>query len=161
MEKPAEQFPALATRRLRLRRIEPRDAIGLHAGFGDHAVMRFWNLPASQTLAVTEKSLERFAETTSLYSHMAWAIAAAVNDPCIGIVDYHYREAWNKCLELGCIIAPKHRRKGFATEAVQALLDYCCDELGDTYRSSLLSGISSSPAALRARFIRSSVSTRQ
>ena len=123
------KFPALTTRRLRLRRFEPRDAAGLHVCFGDLDAMRFWNFPASKTLAETEKSLGWLGKTTSPYDHLAWAVCKKSNDQCIGMVNYHHRDARNRRLELGYIIAPKHQGNGFGTEAVRAVLDYCADEL--------------------------------
>ena len=130
MPKAGETFPTLMTRRLRLRQIEPRDATGLHACFGDLEAMRFWNFPASRTLADTEKTLAWLAKTTSPYDHLAWAIADKAKDQCIGMVNYHHREARNKRLELGYFIAPRHQGQGFGTEAVQVVLDYCVGRLG-------------------------------
>jgi len=125
----ADTFPTLMSKRLRLRRFETRDLAGLHACFGDQAAMRFWNIPASRTMAETEKELRWLRKTTSPYEHLAWAVCKKTDDRCIGMVNYHHRDARNRRLELGYIIAPKQQRKGFATEALQALFDYCSQEL--------------------------------
>ena len=45
------------------------------------------------------------------------------------MVNYHHREVRNRRLEIGYIIARKHQGRGFGTEAVQALIQYCTDEL--------------------------------
>jgi [ribosomal protein S5]-alanine N-acetyltransferase len=128
--KRTDAFPTLATRRLRLRRFEPRDAQGLHACFGDPDAMAYWNFPACTTLADTAKSLAWLGKITSPYDHLAWAVAAKASDQCIGMVNYHHRDARNRRLELGYIIAPKHQRKGLGREAVRAVLDHCVEELG-------------------------------
>jgi ribosomal-protein-alanine N-acetyltransferase len=128
--KPREAFPTLSTRRLRLRRVERSDAGGLHACFGDPNAMRYWDFPAVETIAETERILRWLAKTTSPYDHLAWAITESANDTCIGMVCYHHREARNKRLELGYIVAPQHQGRGFGTEAVRALLDYCVGKLG-------------------------------
>jgi len=130
MAKSTQEFPALTTGRLHLRRVEPRDKMDLHACFGDPEAMRFWNFPASTTVAETERTLGWLSKTTSPYDHLAWTIADQSNDQCIGIVNYHHRGARNKRLEIGYIIAPKQQRKGFGTEAVRATVDYCADKLG-------------------------------
>jgi [ribosomal protein S5]-alanine N-acetyltransferase len=130
MARAVEEFPAFITQRLHLRRIEQRDVSGLHACFGDQEAMRFWNFPASRTPADTEKTLAWLAKTTSPYDHLAWAIADQAKDQCIGMVNYHHREARNKRLELGYFIAPRHQGQGFGTEAVQSVLDYCVGRLG-------------------------------
>jgi [ribosomal protein S5]-alanine N-acetyltransferase len=125
----AETFPTLITKRLRLRRFEPRDLAALHACFSDQDAMRFWNFPACSTRAETEKVLGWLRKTTSPYDHLAWAVAKKADDRCIGMVNYHRRDARNRRLEFGYIIAPKQQRNGFAAEALQALRDYCIDEL--------------------------------
>jgi len=125
----ADTFPTLMSKRLRLRRFETRDLAGLHACFGDQAAMRFWNIPPSRTMAETEKVLRWLRKTTSPYEHLAWAVCKKTDDRCIGMVNYHHRDARNRRLELGYIIAPKQQRKGFGTEALQALFDYCSQEL--------------------------------
>jgi ribosomal-protein-alanine N-acetyltransferase len=130
MSKPREAFPTLSTQRLRLRRVERRDAGGLHACFGDPAAMRYWDFPACGTRAETERILRWLAKATNTYDHLAWAIADPASDACFGMVCYHHREPRNKRLELGYILAPRHHGRGFGTEAVRAVLHYCVGELG-------------------------------
>ena len=133
MAKSADTFPTLVTRRLRLRQFEPHDAASLHACFGDQDAMRFWNFPACKTMAETEKALRWLSKTTSPYDHLAWAVCKKSHDQCIGMVNYHHRDARNRRLELGYIIATKHQRKGFGAEIVRAVLKYCVNEL-DVHR---------------------------
>jgi|SRR5262245_24885597 RimJ/RimL family protein N-acetyltransferase len=125
-----EAFPALSTERLRLRRVELRDASGLHACFGDPVAMRYWDIPRCRTVADTERVVRWLAKTTSPHDHLAWAITEGSADACIGMVCYHHREARNKRLELGYIVAPEHQRRGLGTEAVRAVLVYCAGKLG-------------------------------
>ena len=54
--KSSTTYPPLATKRLRLRRFEARDLLGLHACFGDEHGMRYWNSPACKTEAETERA---------------------------------------------------------------------------------------------------------
>ena len=129
MAKSAQSFPALTTRRLNLRRVEARDAPALHACFGDLDAMQFWNFPASRTMGDTEKILTWLSKTSSPYDHLAWAISERSNDQCIGMVNYNRRDARNRRLEIGYIVARKHQRNGIGSEAVQALLDYCAEKL--------------------------------
>jgi [ribosomal protein S5]-alanine N-acetyltransferase len=133
MAKTADTFPTLVTRRLRLRRFEPHDAAALHACLGDQDAMRFWNSPARKTMAETEKALSWLSKTTSPYDHLAWAVCKKSNGQCVGMINYHHRDARNRRLELGYIIAPKHQRQGFAAESLRPVLKYCVDEL-DVHR---------------------------
>ena len=41
------------------------------------------------------------------------------------MVNYHHREAQNRRLEVGYILAPSHQGRGLMTEAMQVLLDRC------------------------------------
>jgi len=117
------------TQRLRLRQFQPRDVDGLHACFGDVEAMRYWNFPACRSKAETTRWIEILARTTSPHSYQAWALAEKRSDRCIGLVNYHHREAHNRRLEIGYILAPAHHRQGLMTEALQAFMAFCFDEL--------------------------------
>src|SRR6516165_9626712 len=111
MVKSADACPILTTRRLHLRRVLPRDKVGFHACFGDFESMRYWNFPASKTVAETEKALGWLAKTSSPCDHLAWTVADRADDQCIGMVNYHHREVQNRGLEIGYIIGRKHQGK--------------------------------------------------
>lgn len=125
----AKAHPTLATKRLRLRQFEPRDVEGLHACFGDEEAMRFWNFPACKTEAESARWLRILEKNTSPYAYLAWAVVDKRSDRCIGMVNYHHREAQNRRLEIGYILAPAQQGRGLMTEAMQALLAYCFEEL--------------------------------
>lgn len=124
-------FPVLSTKRLRLRAFEARDADGLHRCLGDAHAMRYWNLPASAALEETAKLITNWlGKTSSPYEHLAWAVTRQADDACIGMICYHHRETRHRKLEIGYCIAPKQQRKGYASEAVMAVLDHCHGALG-------------------------------
>lgn len=125
MPKAAAAFPVLTTRRLRLRQVEPRDAVALHACFSDPTAMRYWNFPSSYSLAETEKIMGWLGKASSPYSTLAWTVARKTDDACIGMVNYHNREARHARLDIGYIIAPGEQRRGLGAEAVAALVAYC------------------------------------
>jgi ribosomal-protein-alanine N-acetyltransferase len=127
--KTSQTFPTLATKRLRLRQFEARDLQGLHACFGDPDAMRYWNFPACKTEAETEPKLHYLAKTTSPNDYLAWAVAEKRSDHCIGMVNYHHREARNRRLEIGYIVMPARQGQGLGAEAVAALVEYCLESL--------------------------------
>src|SRR5262245_30146256 len=92
--------------------------------------MRYWNFPACETRAESARWARILARTSSPYSYHAWAMAEKRGDRCIGMVNYHHREAHNKRLEIGYILARSHYGRGLMTEALQALITYCFDALG-------------------------------
>ena len=130
MAKPGGSFPVLTTKHLRLRQFAGRDLDGLHACFGDEAAMRYWNFPACETKVETGRWLRQLAKTTSPYQYLAWAVAEKRSDRCIGMINYHHREARNDRLEIGYIVTPSQQRRGIAKEAVGALIKYCLEDLG-------------------------------
>lgn len=129
MAKTDKTFPTLATRRLRLRQFEARDLPGLHACFGDEGAMRYWNTPACTSEVETGRWLKYLAKTTSPYDYLAWAVTDKRGDRCIGMINYHHREARHARLEIGYIVAPAQQGRGLMTEAVAALVAYCFDRL--------------------------------
>jgi len=127
--KTGNAFPTLATKRLKLRAFAARDLQGLHACFGDEQAMRYWNTPASSSEAETERWLKYLAKTTSPNAYLAWAVAEKRSDRCIGMVNYHHREARNRRLEIGYIVMPARQGQGLGAEAVAALVEYCLESL--------------------------------
>ena len=76
-----------------------------------------------------QPKLHYLAKTSSPYDYLAWAVADKRSDRCIGLVNYHHREARNEKLEIGYILAPAQQGRGLMTEAVAALVAYCFGEL--------------------------------
>jgi ribosomal-protein-alanine N-acetyltransferase len=126
--KSSRLFPELTTPRLRLRRFETRDVDGLHACFGDREAMRYWIFAACKNKAETARWVRVLARAAPI-KYQAWAVAEKRGDRCIGMVNYHHREAHNRRLEIGYILAPSHHGKGLMTEALQALIGHCIDKL--------------------------------
>ncbi len=122
-------FPTILTKRLRLRQFEPRDDVGLHACLGDEKLVRFWDFSACESIAETKRWVRVLAKTTSAYDSLAWAVADASTDECIGMVNYHHREARYRRLEIGYILNAKWHGRGLMSEAVQALMTHCVDHL--------------------------------
>lgn len=124
MAKPTN-FPELATPRLRLRQFEERDLDGLHACFGDADAMRYWNFPPCKTKAETARWVRILSKVSTPYEYLAWAVAERRSDRCIGMLIYHHREAHNRRLEIGYMLARAHYGRGLMKEAVEALIGYC------------------------------------
>jgi [ribosomal protein S5]-alanine N-acetyltransferase len=129
MPRPPIAHPILATPRLRLRQFRLDDIDAMHACFGHAVAMRFWHHPAHTRRTQTEQVVRRCI--TSIPSKgRAWAVADAGNDLCLGMVDYHNANVRHRSADIGYIIHPSHHRRGIATEAVGALLDFCFATLG-------------------------------
>jgi ribosomal-protein-alanine N-acetyltransferase len=122
--------PILETPRLRLRPFTDTDLDGLHALYGDTEAMRYWSFPPSRDRAETARRLRWHVNGYKPAVYAIWAVAPRRGRRCIGMVNYHHREARERRLEVGYIIARAHWGKGLAREAMSAVLRHCIDTLG-------------------------------
>jgi [ribosomal protein S5]-alanine N-acetyltransferase len=63
-------------------------------------------------------------DSRDLFRGRYYAVALPDSDEIIGVVARGLKETLNE-IEIGYFISEKHRRKGFAEEAVNALVDWC------------------------------------
>ena len=124
-------LPTLETDRLVLREIAESDAEGLHAAYGDPEAMRFWDFPATSTVAETT-ALIKEALAGGRIRLGVWAILKR-NGPFVGMVNYHNRDTRNRRLEIGWIVVPAYWRQGIMTEAAGAVLHHCFNAM-NTHR---------------------------
>ncbi|MBZ9600646.1 GNAT family N-acetyltransferase [Phyllobacterium chamaecytisi] len=129
----AGTFPKILTERLRLRRFEPKDDVGLHACIGDANLVRYWDFSACKNIQETRRWVRVLAKTMSPDESIAWAVAERDSDNCIGMVNYHHREPLNRRLEIGYILRSEWHGRGLMSEAVQAVMSHCLVKL-NTHR---------------------------
>jgi RimJ/RimL family protein N-acetyltransferase len=110
--------------RVVLRALRDSDATALHTAYGDPETMRFWDLAPSRDVLQTAARVGR-ALGVGEYWHGIWVIQRREDEQFLGIVNYHHREAWNRRLELGWMLARAHRGQGFMTEAATLVLRHC------------------------------------
>jgi [ribosomal protein S5]-alanine N-acetyltransferase len=145
-------LPTFATQRLIVRQIQASDAEGLHHAYGDPEAMRFWDFPATRSVADTA-ALIKGAVGPKITSGV-WAILRRSGE-FVGMINYHHREAHNRRLELGWIIVPAHWRQGLMTEAARPVLEFCFKGL-QTHRIEALiepENIASRALAARLGFV--------
>jgi [ribosomal protein S5]-alanine N-acetyltransferase len=113
----------LETKRLRIRQFEPeRDARPLHELWGDPEAMRFISGGASTSVEETRERLARASERTSA-GWGFWALAKRQSGQLVGGVGL-FPLAWKGPeIELAYHIVPSSWNRGYASEAVRALLD--------------------------------------
>ena len=124
-----EEHPVLLTKRLRLRRLQMDDVDAMHKCYGDAEAMRYWNRPAHARRDETDRAVRR-AMVFAPWKRMVWAVARDPGDRCIGMVNYHNADMDNRRAEIGYIIQPSQQGKGFALEAVSAVISFCFAEMG-------------------------------
>lgn len=103
---------------LLLRAAEPGDLHDLHAIFSNADAMRYWSTAPHESLARTQESLD----------HM---IAAAARNLTYFVIENHARVIGMAGLyegdEIGFMLHPAHWRKGYGTQALQAIIPYLFD----------------------------------
>lgn len=111
----------LRTEHLKLRRYRPEDAEELYRYFGqDPSTYQYsgWNPYA--TPEMTRKTIERFIESYRDGHSYSWVMD--VDDVIVGTIGaYDYKGG---CIEVGLTVNKGWRGRGFATEALQRVLDY-------------------------------------
>jgi ribosomal-protein-alanine N-acetyltransferase len=128
----APDVPILETEHLRLRPLTEADAAGLHEAFGDPEAMRFWDMTASRDLAETQARIHRSIAVDRTW-HASYAVELRETGRFVGAVNYHERKPWFRRLALGWMIVPSCWQRGYARQAVGALIGHCFDHL-DTHR---------------------------
>jgi [ribosomal protein S5]-alanine N-acetyltransferase len=126
-------IPELHTPRLRLRRLLETDAPDLHVAYGDADTMRFWDSLPSRDVAETAARIRQSVDANPQW-HAAFAVLQRETGRFVGMVNYHWRQPWNRRLAIGWILARPWWRQGFAGEATGALLEHCFTALG-THRA--------------------------
>jgi ribosomal-protein-alanine N-acetyltransferase len=129
MAKGQKPHPIFATERLVLRQFRVEDTDAMHEYFSDPDAMRYWHKPVHAKRIETERAVRNYIDCTPSY-YRFWAVASAETDRCHGLVAYSDGHIRSKRVSIGYLIDPACQRRGIATEAVSAVLDFCFGELG-------------------------------
>ena len=124
-----DSLPSLNTERMRLRWLTEADVDALYRIFSHPQVVRYWGAPAlanrDAAAALLSETQENFHKRTS----MKWGVAELDSDQIIGTVTLFNLNFDNKRAEIGYGLDYNYWRKGYVTEALDALLSYAFDEL--------------------------------
>lgn len=132
MDLPAEPELPLHTGRLVLRAFEPGDADALYAFHSDPETVRYVPF-APRTREQTADVLQRKMAHTALRQEgdlLELAVVRADDQTLIGDVLLILRSLEHETLEVGYIFAPAAGGRGYATEAVRALVDLAFGPVG-------------------------------
>ena len=132
MELPARPALPIRTSRLVLRAFAVEDRDPLYAFHSDPAAVRYVPFPPRTRDQVVEV-LRRKAANTELRQEgdlLELAVAPADDPTLIGDVLLALRSVEHQTLELGYIFAPASGGRGYATEAVRALVDLAFGLIG-------------------------------
>jgi RimJ/RimL family protein N-acetyltransferase len=114
----------LTTARLKLRWMTEADIPGHHAVFSDPLVARYWSSEPWTDIKQAEQSI---AETMAAYrdgTGVRFGIELLATGELIGNASLHHFFERNRRCEIGYALGSKHWGQGYASEALEALLDH-------------------------------------
>jgi len=120
----------LKTSRLTLRPITIADADALFEARGDPEVMRYWDWPAQKSAAQIRKVFEAHIREISGGGTLWWVAALSPDGPAIGECDLSEIDAQHRRAEVGFLFARRWWGKGYAREAMEAVIEYGFGSLG-------------------------------
>lgn len=123
-------LPLLAGPRLRLRQLQAADLPALFAVFSDPAVMRYWSHPPFATPDDARWYLADIEAGRVNRTLWQWGIARNEDDAVIGTVTVYAVDAGNRRAEIGYALGSAHWRRGYAEEALRAVLAHAFGPLG-------------------------------
>jgi ribosomal-protein-alanine N-acetyltransferase len=120
--KPARKFPALATRRLRLRAPKPVDAKAFRAIVAFPEVTRYSDWPDAASQTQTERIMRWMTKLFASGKGCAWMIEDVASGTLIGAIRFNRIERKARFGEIGYELASPFWGKGLMTEAVRAVV---------------------------------------
>lgn len=116
--------------RVRLRPVEPEDWPLFHEWDQDDQTSRAaFSIPFPRSSAATRRWAERIAHDEPSGDEVRWVIVGGGDQP-VGTINSHDCDRRFGSFSYGVAVAPRWRRRGFATEAIRLVLRYFFAELG-------------------------------
>jgi len=119
--------PILKTSRLTLRPVEKTDQQKVFEGFSHPEVTKYFDLTYS-TFESTNEQMEWYKNNRENGIGYAWVVCDNANS-FMGIFSIHRIDKQNKRCETGYWLFPEFWNKGYAKEALNAMLDFASSQL--------------------------------
>lgn len=117
-------MPELTSARLRLRQLGAEDIPALFRLFSDLRVMRYWSFTPLTDLAGAERYLAAMQSESARGDLLQWGIEPQGGAEIIGQVTLRHISRANERAEVGFALGGDHHGRGYAREAVGAVLDF-------------------------------------
>jgi RimJ/RimL family protein N-acetyltransferase len=120
------------TDRLRLRSLEPDDAEGLFKVYGDAETMRHVGRTGRPVvdLAAAHRAVETLRGNEAAHGFSLWALDESEGDPLVGVAGLAMVEGVGPEVEAAYILRRDRWGRGYATEALRAVLEIGHEQLG-------------------------------
>ncbi|MDR0223785.1 MAG: GNAT family N-acetyltransferase [Myroides odoratus] len=122
--------PILETERLILRQTNLGDAQGMFAMRSSAEVMQYIPVPLATELKEAEDYINSLQERMENKECVNWTITLKENGAMIGTIGFYRMKLQHYRTETGYMLLPQYYGKGYASEAVQRLVEYGFDDFG-------------------------------
>lgn len=126
-------FPILETERLRLVEIGEEFIENVYNIFSNEEIIRFYGMSPFTNKEQAGNLIKSFSKSFQEKRSMRWGVILKETSEFVGTVGLNNLQISSKRTEIGYDLLPEHWRKGIISEAVEAVIHYCFDEL-DLYR---------------------------
>lgn len=118
------RLPILETERLRLSPLVAADASLLYPIMADPEVMAYWDIPEIDDPDVVARIAESQVEAMAGGHAMYWVMRSLGGDQFVGSCDLSDIDRWHRRAEVGFMLGREAWGKGYALEAMQAVLAF-------------------------------------
>ncbi|MDM5155320.1 GNAT family protein [Bacillus sp. DX1.1] len=118
------KFPVLETERLQLRELTLLDAETMFHYFAKESVIRYFGMDSFQDVDQVKNTIQHFRKRYEEGSVFRWGIELKGTNQLIGTCGFHLINQNHKRAEIGYELDDTYWEKGYATEALQAMLAY-------------------------------------
>lgn len=122
-------FPILKSERLHFRKLADTDAPEVLALRSNPETMKFIPRPLATNIEEALAHIKIINDKIDENLDINWAVTEKGSDKCIGIMGFYRTQPEHFRTELGYMISPEHKGKGYVTEAVKTLLDFAFNTL--------------------------------
>jgi [ribosomal protein S5]-alanine N-acetyltransferase len=120
----------LSTARLHLRPLRESDDAALFPFTSDPEVMRYWDWPEHASPTTTTAYVAALLEEVAAGKAHYWVICLGPEDRVIGTCDLSEIDRHHQRAEVGFMVAREYWGKGYAFEAMQAVIQYAVRSIG-------------------------------
>jgi len=123
-------FPELNTTRLQLIEVTPEHGPALFHILSNADVTRFYGMDPLREQEDALQIIESFKQTFDSRQGIRWGMVIRDSGTFIGTIGLNHLSLYSKKAEIGFELDPAHWRRGYAAEAIEAVLTYAYETLG-------------------------------
>ena len=129
LELKLSQFPSIETQRLVLRQTVLTDANEVFAMRSSAEVMQYIPVPLATKVEEAEEYIQSLQERMENKECINWTITLKETGEMIGTIGFYRMKLQHYRTEIGYMLLPKFYGKGYASEAVERLIDFGFNDL--------------------------------